>query len=274
MSETTKQWVHGCAIGCGALAIFSIFLLVGFTVSMRGAFVDAHHDRDVLQQQFGTTEDYTPAADGCVAPDRLSVFLDVREALTEVHARVVSVDAEMGEFEKLTENGEPPMRVALPAVARLTKSMLGLPKVFGEIEKGRNKALVEAGMGLGEYTYIYVMAYHDEIVDPKGNVYLFGASAANSRVREDLRGMIERQLGAVQADDAQDETWVATLTGELAALGADPDRVPWSDGLPALMAACFDSHRGKLNETYSAAAAEFDLLNSTVSNGGLQITMD
>ncbi len=35
--------------------------------------------------------------------------------------------------------------------------MMGLPFVFGEIERTRNRALVEAGMGLGEYTYIYVV---------------------------------------------------------------------------------------------------------------------
>lgn len=254
--------------------MFSVFLVVSFSLSMRGAFKDALDDRQLLVDQFGTVESYTPPVDGGIAEDRLMAFLTVREALAEVHAEVIAVDGEMGDFEKLAEDGDPPMRVALPAVARLTKSMIGLPKIFGEIEKARNRALVEADMGLGEYTYIYAMAYHDQLVEPKGNVHLFGGSAANQRVREELRGMIRRQLEGAAKTVPGDEEWTAAVAAELDALEADEERIPWSDGLPPSVAACFGPFRDRLDATYSAAAAEFELLNSTVSNGGLQITMD
>jgi hypothetical protein len=273
VSESAKQWFQGCAIGCGALVVVSIFLLAGFTLSMRGAFEDAREDRDVLVERFGAPDDYTPAVDGCVPGDRLIAFLAVREAMAAVHAEVASVDNEMGDFDALAEDGDPPMRVALPAVARLTKAMLGLPKVFGEIEKTRNSALVEAGMGLGEYTYIYAMSYHDQLVDPEPNVYLFGGSAANGRVRDELRGMIRRQLETAEAESPDDDAWSSVLAAELASLETDEARIPWEDGLPPSIAVCIDPFRERLDATYSAAAAEFDLLNSEVKRGGLAIEM-
>lgn len=273
MSETSKQWIQGCAIGCAALVVFSVFAIVGMTFAMRSAFTDAHEDRRVLNQQYGNVDAFTPAADGSIPEDRLTAFLEVRTALAEVHAKVVSVDSEMGDFEELTEDGDPPLRVALPAVARLTKAMMGLPKVFGEIERTRNRALVEAGMGLGEYTYIYAMAYHDQLVEPDGNVYLFGSSAANSRVREELRAMIRRQLEAARDERGEDDAWTVSLKAESDALEADQERIPWEEGLPASISDCVEPFRERLDETYSAAAAEFDLLNSTVRHGGLQIEM-
>jgi hypothetical protein len=204
----------------------------------------------------------------------VAAFLTVREALAEIHGEIESVDREMGDFEELADDGEPPLRVALPAIARLTKSMIGLPKVFGEIEQVRNRALVEVDMGLGEYTYVYVMAYHDELVDPDDKVHLFSSSADNRRVREELRGMIRRQFEAAEAVGSKDDEWTAALAAELAALDADDDRIPWEDELPAIIAESFELRRERLDESYSAAAAEFELLNSTVKNGGLQITMD
>lgn len=274
MADKLQQWAQGCGIGCAALVAVSVIGVVGLTLSMRASFDDATADRAVLTERYGESGSYTPAADGAVAADRVAAFLTVREALREVHAEVERVDREMGDFEKLAEDEEPPMRVALPAVFRMSRAMMGLPKRFGEIESVRNRALVEAGMGLGEYTYIYVMAYHDELVDPSADARLFVSSAASSRVREELRGMIRRQLETARAAFGDEDPRVAALAGELAALEADPERIPWADGLPAGIAAGFAPFRDRLEAGYSAAAAEFDLLNSTVKHGGLTITMD
>ena len=273
MSESSGQWLKGCALGCGGLVVLFVLFIVGMSVSMRTAFNDAHEDREILEQQFGEVDVFTPAVDGSVAEDRVAAFLVVREALTEIHSEIESVDNEMADFEDLADGGEPPMRQALPAIFRLTKSMMGLPFVFGEIERTRNRALIEAEMGLGEYSYIYVVAYRNQEVSDDAEANLFTASAANSRVRADLRGMIERQLAAARADGA-DEGLVAALAAEWDALTADDRRIPWQDGLPEQISASFAVHRERLDATYSAAAAEFSLLNSTIRGGGLSIQMD
>jgi len=253
------------------VAVLGTALLV---FSMRSAFVDAEHHRESLDRRFGSAAAFTPAADGSVPEDRVEVFLSVRSALEPVVADLVKVDVEMGEFEKLAEEDDLPVRVALPSIARLTRSMLSMPRVFGAMEKARNAALAEAGMGLGEYTYIYVMAYHREILQPSSAVHLFGASAANGRVRDDLRGMIRRQLEAVDGLAGADPEWNGILAAEVAALDADPERIPWQNELPSVVDRSFEPFRRELDAVYWPATAELDLLNSTVKNGGLQIMMD
>jgi len=249
-------------------------MIVGMSISMRTAFDDAHEDRQILEERFGDHGAFTPAADGVVEEDRVLAFLQVREALSEIHGEIEEIDSEMGSFEELADGEEPPMMEALPAIFGLTKSMMGLPWIFGEIERSRNRALIEVEMGLGEYIYIYMLAYHDQLVAPTQEANLFGASAANSRVRANLREMIQGQLAAARAAESADEGLVAALAVEVQALDADDRRIPWQDGLPAQIAASFAGHRERLDSTYSAAAAEFELLNSSVEGGGLRIEMN
>lgn len=273
VSESGGQWIKGCAFGCAGLVVLFVLVIVGMSFSMRTAFEDAHDDREILEKQFGGQDVYTPAVDGTVPVDRVAAYLTVREALAEIHAEIEDVDRKMGDFENLTEDGEPELRVALPAVFRMTKEMMGLPWVFGETERTRNRALVETGMGLGEYTYIYIVGYHDQMLAPGEKANLFGSSAANERVRADLRAMIERQLAAARSELGEDDKWVVALAAEVDALQADDRRIPWQDGLPEGLAACFAPYRDRFDATYSAAAAELELLNSTIRGGGFSIEM-
>lgn len=273
MSESSGQWLKGCAFGCGGLVVLCVLMIVGMSVSMRSAFDDAHEDRKALVEQFGEDDAFVPAIDGSVAAPRVEAFLAVREALAGVHAEIEAVDREMAELESIEDGEEPPLREALPMVFRLTRSMMGLPWIFGEIERTRNRALVENGMGLGEYSYIFVMAYHDQIVDPSEEAVLFSSSAAGARVRAELRGMVERQLLAAEAEVPPDESLVTALAAEIEALDADAARILWQDGLPEPIAASFVGYRDRLDAAYSTAAAEFELLNSSIEGGGLRIEM-
>lgn len=274
VSESSGQWLKGCAFGCGGLVALCVLLIVGMTVSVRSAFDDAHEDRKALVERFGDDDAFVPAMDGSVAATRVEAFLAVREALAGVHAEIEDVDREMGELDAIEEGEEPPLREALPMVFRLTRSMMGLPWIFGEIERTRNRALVENGMGLGEYTYIFVMAYHEQIVHPSENAVMFSSSPAGARVRGELRGMLERQLLAAESHEPPEEDLVSALAAELEALDSDAARVPWQDGLPESIATSFAGYRDRLDAAYSTAAAEFELLNSTVHGGGLRIEMN
>jgi hypothetical protein len=249
-------------------------MIVGMSVSMRSVFDDAQEDRRALAEQFGEDDAFVPAVDGSVAAPRVEAFLAVREALAGVHAEIEAVDREMAELDEIEEGEQPPLRETLPMVFRLTRSMMGLPWIFGEIERTRNRALVENGMGLGEYSYIFVLAYHDQIVDPTEEAILFNSSAAGARVRASLRGMVERQLLVAESEDLPDEDLVAALAAELEALDADESRILWQDGLPESIATSFAGFRDRLDATYSTAAAEFELLNSSVEAGGLRIEMN
>jgi hypothetical protein len=129
-------------------------------------------------------------------------------------------------------------------------------------------------MGLGEYSFIYAMAYHRQLLAPDTEARLFTGSAANRRVRAELAGMLRRQFEAALATEEVDAAWLSALEAEAAALEDDPERLPWQDGLPEVIETCFGPYRQALDDSYSPATAEFDLLNSTVRNFGLAIEMD
>jgi hypothetical protein len=241
---------------------------------MRSAFEEAHRDRAILEQRHGGEGAFTPAVDGTVAPARVEAFLAVRGALAYAESRIEGVDGEFARFEALTDEGEPKLTVALPAVVRLTRSMLRLPSMFGEIEKARNRALVEADMSLGEYAYLYVVAYHDQLVDPEIGTHLFGSSAANGRVRAELRETLRRQLAGVESEPDKSGEFVNQLAAEVAALENDPDRIPWQDGVPERIAESFTPYRDRLDAAYSPAGAELELLNSNIRHGGFTIEMN
>jgi hypothetical protein len=274
MSDTGGRWLKGCALGCGALLVLFVLTIVGLSFSMRSAFDEAHQDRQVLEQRFGDHRQFTPAADGVVGPDRIEAFLTVREALTVIHGEIESADSEVAKLDELEENGKPTASEALPVIFTLTRELIGLPWLFGDIERVRNQALVEVGMGLGEYTYLYIVAYHQWFTVSTNETHLFTGSPDNRRVRAELRGMLERQLEAAESTSMDDGDWLEELAGEVAALERDPDRIVWQDGLPERIARCFDPYRDRLESTFSPAAAEFELLNSTIRGGGMSIEMD
>jgi hypothetical protein len=274
MSETGGRWLKGCALGCGGALVLFVLFIVGLSFSMRSTFDEAHDHRQILEERFGDHDRFTPSADGVVRPDRIEAFLTVRDALTGIHGEIEAADSEVGKLDELDANGEPTASEALPVIFHLTKEMMGLPWLFGEIERTRNRALVEADMGLGEYTYLYVIAYHGWLSTSTDETHLFSGSADNRRVRAELRGMLNRQLESTTTEPLDDDGWVETLGAEVAALERDPDRLIWQDGLPERIARSFDPYRDRLETTFSPAAAEFELLNSTIRGGGLSIEMN
>jgi hypothetical protein len=270
VSETAGRWFKGCALGCGGLIIFGVLAIVGMTFSLRAPFQEAHDDRQILEEHFGVASAFTPPVDGRIAPERVEAFLMVRDALAPIRAEFERVDREVGDFDELGTDEQPTIGEALPAVARLTKTVMGLPWLLGEIERARNRALVEAEMGLGEYAYIYVLAYHDQLTEPASASEMFSGTVLNDRLQDELLEMLRRQHAAAVAIEHPGSD---VLVDEIAELERDHDRLPWQDGLPASVAASFEPYRARIDATFSAAAAEFELMNSTVKRGGLTIEM-
>lgn len=272
MTEQGASWLRGCGLGCAGLAVVGVIGVVGMTVSLRSGFDEAHARRQQLEERSAGQTPFTPAADGTIAADRVEAFLVVRDALAPVVAELEARDVEAAEFERLADEEAPP-KVVVPVMLRLTRSMMGLPFLFAELESVRNQALLETGMGLEEYTWLYVVAYRDRLAQAGPEASLFSGSADNERIRSDLRAVLHRQLKAARAASVAD-AWLGVLAAEVEALDRDPERLPWQDGLPGPAEASLSQYRDRLDSTFSPAAAEFELLNSTVRHGGLNIQLN
>jgi hypothetical protein len=183
----------GCGYGCGAVVLVGLIAIITTTMTMNHQYQAAADDRRALDEEFGARADFDPGTGAVIPTDRLEVFLQVRTSL-------------MGEFHKL-EGANEMMRgaagdsgAAAPAqnpMARFFSTTFGGVNQLvhlGSFASDRNRALRENGMGFGEYTWIYALAYYGYLgQDPVLGAGANEAGFIPAQARKDLAGMMRRR---------------------------------------------------------------------------------
>ena len=254
--------LKGCAIGCGVLVLGTVLLAVGGTLSLIRPFRHALADRATLEQRFGAQDAYTPSPDGAVAADRVESFLAIRRALLPVCDEFEETAAALRRLEAMDERQDVSRSEALRQAWRVTGRMMGMGSRIGRLFEVRNRALVEAGMGLGEYTYIYVTGYHEQLVHSTADTILFEERPVNARIGAALRATLRRQLAGLE-DAGGAVGSIEALRTEVERLERDPDRLPWQDGLPPPIEISFRPFQDELDATFCPPAAELELRRNT-----------
>ncbi len=273
MSEKKTNWLLGCGIGCAVLVILSIGLgLLGarFVRRTTAGFEAAIETRQDLEQRFGEARSFVPAPDGSVAPERMTAFLAVREASAPAREQLAAAWANIPLSPSAARELESQGFVEkMKSVVEITRSGIGLGAEMGKLYEARNRAMADAGIGLGEYTYVYALAYyawlgHSPAEGPESaggeDEAEFGPRMGNSsigRIRGDLLQMLRNQLESLP--EGEDETWRETLAAEIQAVEGDSRRLPWQDGLPPQIAASFEPYREALEASYSPVTNAFEL---------------
>ncbi len=256
-----KSW--GClkqtAIGCGVLLVIAIALPLVLGVMMMGPFKRAVDDRHAIEERFGPQEAYVPPASGVPPADRIEVFLEIRRALAEPCADLTRAEKKLQKMETFDDQDEVDRMEVMKEVFSLTKSMMGVGPVMGNFYEIRNQSLLEAGMGLGEFTYIFAVAYNDRLLDKPQGDQLFGPNPTNSRVRKALLSMLESQLAVLRSEGGA-EIEIEALEAEIAAMQADDKRIPWQDGIPTAITEALAPYRAELDELYCPAMAPLELM--------------
>jgi hypothetical protein len=274
MSKTSSKVLTGCGIGC----LLAIVLVVGFGwMGYRWARLAADAVESVgqsearLEERFGPVRDFRPPVDGRIPADRMEAFLVVRESLAAQRTALEEAISGLAPGE-----GEGGMTGGLRAARAGTQIA---PRAL-DFSRARNEALLSAGMGFGEYTWIYWLTYdawlgnpadastlHDLMAERStsdGSVQVhFGGAMEPERVTWRLRRNITAMLRNLDEDlaaDSEPSGLRELVTAELEALEADPARIPWEDGLPEEFAVDLESYRDRLEATYSPATNPFELL--------------
>jgi hypothetical protein len=245
------------AVGCVALTVVVIAGLAALAFFVMRPFNRAIDTRVGLEASFGEQGAYVPPPSGAPGPDRIAAFLEVRRALAVTREEFAEKEQQVARLEAFDDRPEVSRIEVLRQAASTTRSMLGMGPLIGRFFELRNRALADAGMGLGEYSYIYVLAYNAEMMDPGESTRLLGEHTTNPRVRRALRAMLANQLAAIEdgAAEARNE-----LAAEIARLDADPARIPWQDGLPAAVEEALLPHREALRTTFCPATAPLELM--------------
>lgn len=157
-----KIWI-GCGLGCALLAVLAVGSCVGGLSWLRGITAPletAVETRRELEEAQGAPSDYRPPADGRIPADRWETFLAIREATDGERRRLgEALDALDLSEEELRELEEKGSWTAFGRALGLIRHSLSLAPRMGAFYEARNAAMLERGMGMGEYTWLHVLAF-------------------------------------------------------------------------------------------------------------------
>jgi hypothetical protein len=279
MANNAWKWVLGCGIGCGAVMLILAALGVGgfFFVkdAVQGVVQEVERVEETqraLRERYGSVWEFSPQPDGTIPAERVDAFLRVRETMAptreEMEQRLAVLSGE--EYEGTASSGG--------KVGKVRAGMELIPRLMGYFA-ARNEALLEGEMGLGEYYYLYTLTFYrllgkspadgppfqlvsdddgrrwqsDYVKPSEENVREARRQrtlrAANRRSLATLRNQLEALDGLGPSVDQRG--WREALAAEIAAMEAEPERLPWADGLPAEIANSLQPYRDRLEASYS-----------------------
>lgn len=273
-SSSTKKWLIGCGIGCGVVILIAVILLASgyfFIKNIVDEFKDTEAMTEVLTERFGRIPDFCPDPEGTIRPERIEAFLSARDGFASVRERITkSMEALSRGRDKDEVEVEKPK-----SVLTMMRLGFGIIPQAAEFIKTRNEALLDSEMGLGEYYYIYVVAYYSwlgkaltdgpdfQIAGPdEEDDFGYGVREDSKERRRErllrrlnrmLLPMLHNQLEKLIAEGGAKASgeWRQTLEEEIEALEEDRERLLWQDSLPEVIEASLRPYRDQLEASYN-----------------------
>ena len=256
MSDSTGKALKVTGIGCLVAFGLLVLSLGGSYVFIRLGGDHSISTREAVEHAYPTTTEFVPPADGGFLPERMARFLIVRHKLFTScdrweQFRSAFVDMDSFEEEENVDAGD-----FFSTVGRAVKGMFGVSKHLNSYLVTRNETLLDQEMGMGEYTWLYVVIYHGWLGHPAERFFL--AREDEPAVFAD-RALPEVHEMVARLCDSGGPDLPAFWQDELAALKADPRRVPFADGLPESITAQLEPYRIELENLFCPVICELDL---------------
>lgn len=213
--------------------------------------------------RFGWANRYTPPADGFINPERLEHFILVREAVQDNCRAFQEILDDVIRIETIESDPGLPAGEKVSEGIDSFKSMFGAVPALVAFMDSRNSALLSGEMGLGEYIYIYLSAYAEQLaLESQGRYAGQEESQLSPRARKEFVRILGNQLAALQDADQGENTHVlaASLQGEMKALEDGSHATPWPDGPPAKTAGSLAPFRDRLSPLYCEGVVRVELL--------------
>lgn len=279
MESGTKKLMSGCVIGCLIVMFIGVVLVFSGYLGVKKMIRKAEETQRVMAQvteEFGRVSDFVPPPSGVIPGDRIEAFLEVRElSRLEREALETTLAQLTASEESGGENTGNPMDFA-----RSVRAGVGVVPQMVSYTTRRNEAFLEAGMGLGEYLYLYTLIYGSWLEKPISDgppfVVVGGevsperlddpavkdrrVAAIRGRLNRTTLPMLRNQLEALTAQTEDgDLGWEESLRTEVMLMAADPGRLPWQDGLPKHTADSLTPYWETLEASYSALCHPVEL---------------
>ena len=290
MSNKSSKWLTGCGIGCGVIILLLIIVSVtGYYLvkdTIQG-FKRTEITMNKLNENYGEARDFQPNPEGVIGSERIETFLAVRDSIALVSEHLDSTINDLASNIDRVEKEEK----SFWKIMRLIGKGMGTIPQLAEFYNTRNNALLNTEMGLGEYYYIYTLAYYSYLGKSPGDGPEFRIFEDSNRggayvlefdddedeeilededeesidtheerriekirqIRRLLRPMMRSQLEVLK--ETSGSAWRTALEKELETLKKDRYRIPWQDGLPKFITTSFKPYKEKLEAAY------FEMLN-------------
>lgn len=265
-TSTEKSKRKGCLL---------IALTIGFVVSsgiyfMTTGIRDAKRLEQTLIDRFDWTDQYTPPIDGSIAPQRIEAFIRVREAVQVACAENQAVLISINSLDKLeTDQESSADKIASTGLQGLKSIFNAGPKMV-EFSEIRNHALLDENMGLGEYLYIYLTIYGEQLAAEPDSVYSAMEEAyVSDRARIEYTQILANQVLALQAGGSlsSNPDLGAVLQAEIEALENGSHGSPWPNGPFGRMRKSLAPYQQHLSKLYCPGIVKIELLQK---NRGFQ----
>jgi hypothetical protein len=270
--DTAKKWLIGCGIGCGAIILILIILGVGgyfFFRNMVEGLRNTEAMMSKLTERFGRIEDFCPDPDGAIKPERIEIFLSVRDTCAPARQKLeMSFEA----LKKGKKEAETEVRESRNIIKMISLGF-GLVPQIADLLKNRNQALLDKGMGMGEYYFIYAISYYSWLKKSPEDGFEVQLME-NDRIREyrdrseqlemrrditlrrvnrEILSMLGNQLKKLEESDKSgvQAKWRKKLEAEVKAMESDHLRIPWKEGLPSALEASLRPFKERLEASYS-----------------------
>jgi hypothetical protein len=270
MAGSTGKKLKGCLVGCGSLVLLGLLLLLIQYLGIRWAAGRAIESRTALAERFDSQSTFTPAADGTIHPERLNRFLSVREAMFPFCDSLTAIQEPFARMEQLTaeDGGELPLRQMIPQGLSAIRGTFKLGRLLAKFETSRNESLLENEMGLGEYTWIYVITYYSWLGNRPAKFAIARESYPKiyqDRIAGNLRDMLQRHVDRNIAGLEQ-QAWKR----ELEALLNDAERIPFQDGLPPSLSTSLEPFKNGLESLFCSSATELEVMRTELDGIGFE----
>jgi hypothetical protein len=250
-------------VGMSGLALALVTALAVWVIPVYRGFGRALRAEAQIDREYAPASAYTPDLDGKIARERTKVFLSIRRVLAPSGHGIAARREAFLRMESHRGEAEPRPSDVLRDAWRALGDFVHLPGELGNFVALRDGALLANRMGLGEYTWLYVVCYVGGLGERPTRV-IPDASRPDlfvERVYPQVREMIRRRVESARGGGASPGDLDAWRL-ELAALEADPARVPFQDGLPEGLEASIAPYRVQLAALSCPAAAEPDLTHT------------
>jgi len=268
-----KQLKIGFGIGCGFLVV--VFLLI----AGGGTYWATNTGRDFkvvikaekeLNKEYGVLEEYAPGGEGLPEAGRVETFLQVRQSLSEYHSGMeISLEEYIAQKEKNAGGG-------LLEGINMVRAGAQLGPAYARFWLARNEKLLEYGMGAGEYSYIYCLAYYGYLGhDPADGVTGMGGVSpseasmkvkvvisdpaqelsAADKARRRTSKMVVSFLEKIEFSTGENQSpesgvWQGEVEAEKTRLQQDRFLIPFHTSVSNSLAGVFENFRTDLENVY------------------------